>query len=169
MAFLGDSQRTLTCVPKVQHRRNEFTDFKLDEEVEYAVEENVNGTSTGHDKTPPMPSVIFTTQLEVRHHNRQLSTTHDKNAKDQKQESKEVVKLILPNGAEHEEQLDEDSAKREDAGHERAHHNVHVPLLLWYLAWNHVRSNWMLVRLFSIAEIITKIHERHRNSEPEEK
>lgn len=60
--------RPLTSITEIQHRRNKFTDFELDEEVEDAVEENVHCTSARDDKRPPVPSIILAAQLEIRHH-----------------------------------------------------------------------------------------------------
>lgn len=37
------------------------------------------------------------TQLEIHHDNADLRTRHHKNDKDQKEESKEVIKLVFPN------------------------------------------------------------------------
>lgn len=50
-----------------------------------------------------MRSAYLATQLEVCHHDRNLSTAHNQNAKHQEQESKKVVELILPNCRKHEE------------------------------------------------------------------
>ncbi len=44
---------------------------------------------------------------------------------------------------------------------------IHIPLLRWNLPWNHIRSDWMLIRLFSIAEIISQIYQWQWNAKPQ--
>jgi hypothetical protein len=62
----------------------------------------------------------LSTKLEIYHHNRDLRAGHDKDQIHKEQESKEVVKLVFPNGSEDEEQLDEDCSEGQNAGHQSA-------------------------------------------------
>jgi hypothetical protein len=62
----------------------------------------------------------LSTKLEIYHHNRDLRARHDKDQIHKEQESKEVVKLVFPNGSEDEEQLDEDCTEGQNAGHQSA-------------------------------------------------
>lgn len=46
LEFEYSSEYSLTSVAKVKHRGNELANFKLNEEVKDAIEENVDGAST---------------------------------------------------------------------------------------------------------------------------
>lgn len=79
--------------------------------------------------SPPPPVVIFATKLKIDHNNRDLTAGDDKDDKDEKQEAKHVVELILIDGGEDEEQLDEAGSKWQNSCHHRAHCWMHVPNL----------------------------------------
>ena len=88
---------------------------------------------TGLSDLPPPPAVILATQLEIHHDNRDLGAGDNKDHKDKEQEPEEVVELVLVYGGEDKEQLYETGAKWENAGHQSAHHGMHVPDLCRHL------------------------------------
>ena len=61
---------------------------------------------------PPPPVVILSTQLEVDHDNGDLTAGDDEDDEHQKQKTKHVVELILVDGGEYKEQLNEAGSKR---------------------------------------------------------
>lgn len=107
----------ITCVSQIQHGRNKLGNREFRVEVKYAVEKNINGRTAGNDEAAPPPAIILSTDLEISHYDRYLSAADHQNAKDEKQKAEQVVELILPYGRKHEEQLDEDGAKGQDASH----------------------------------------------------
>ena len=56
-------------------------------------------------------------ELEITHHNRDLSTSQDQDGEHDGQEAKQVIELMEPDRREDEEKLDEDSTKRQDSPH----------------------------------------------------
>ena len=82
---------------------------------------------------PPPPAVVFSTELEVDHDDGDLRAGDGEDDEDQEEEAEQVVELVLVDGGEDEEELDEAGAEREDAGHDGADSRVHVPHLGWHL------------------------------------
>ena len=56
--------------------------------------------------------VIFRAELKINHDDWNLGAGHNKDDKYEEEEPKEVIELILVDGAEDEEQLNEAGAKR---------------------------------------------------------
>lgn len=73
--------------------------------------------------------VILSAQLEVAHHDSDLSTSENKDDENHEQETKNVIKLVSPKSSEDKEELNEDSSERKDASHEDRQSGAHVPNL----------------------------------------
>ena len=65
------------------------------------------------ERTPP-PSVIFVAQLKVRQHDGDFSARDQQNNNHQRQEPKDVIELLQPNGRQDEKELDEHRAEGQD-------------------------------------------------------
>ena len=78
---------------------------------------------------PPPPSVVLSTELEINHDNRDLRTGDGEDDEHEEEEAEQVVELVLVDGGEDEEELDEAGTKGEDACHQGANGRVHVPNL----------------------------------------
>ena len=77
--------------------------------------------------------VHLCTEVEVAEEDGGLGAGDDQDDEDEEEEAEQVVELVLVDGGENEEELDEAGAEREDAGHEGADGRVHVPHLARHL------------------------------------
>ena len=68
--------------------------------------------------------------MEVAEENCGLGAGDDQDDEHEEEEAEQVVELVLPDGGEDEEELDEHGAERQDACHQHAEHRVQVPHLL---------------------------------------
>ena len=116
-------------VRKVEERGHKLVNVQLRVEVEDAVSEDVECWSSRHDEGPPPPVVVLSAKLEVDHDDGDLWARDDQNDKDKEEESEEIVELVLVDGWEDEEELDEAGAEGQNAGHQGAENRVHVPNL----------------------------------------
>ena len=107
-------------VGEVDQRRHELVYVQLSVKVEHGIAENVERSAARDDERPPPPVVVFGAQLEVNHDDADLGTRHDKDHKDEEKESEQVVKLVLVDGAEDEEEFDEAGAEGQDTGDQGA-------------------------------------------------
>ena len=107
------------------------------------------------------PAVVLTAELEVAQHNGDLRAGDHQDHKHQAKEAEEVVELVQPHGGEDEEELDEDSAKRQNASNQDAKHRVHVPRLLGYLPGNLVGTHWVLKCRGLVAKVGAHEDQRH--------
>jgi hypothetical protein len=80
-------------VSEEQKSRHELDHLELGDEVENAVQIQVQCTRTGRQVTAPPPMVIFGTQLEIHQHDRDLRTRDDQNDEHNEEEAENVVKL----------------------------------------------------------------------------
>ena len=62
--------------------------------------------------------MYLSTKLEVDHNDGNLRTGNDENDENEEEKAEQIVELVLPNGCEDEEQLDEHSSKRKDSSHQ---------------------------------------------------
>ena len=62
------------------------------------------------------PWTHLSAQLEVDHKHRYLGARYHEDEKDDEEETKEVVDLVLPDGREDEEKLDEHCSERQHSG-----------------------------------------------------
>ena len=99
------------------------------------------------------PAVVLAAELEVAQHNGDLRAGDNQDHKHQAKEAEEVVELVEPHGGEDEEELDEDSTKRQNASDQNAKHRVHIPWLLGYLPGNLVGAH----RVFQCRGLVAKV------------
>ena len=83
-----------------------------------------------------MQRLTFATQAEVNEHDGDLRTRDDENTKYSKEETEEVIELVLPDGGHDEEDLDEAGAEGQHTADEDEEEGVHVPGLIR----NHLRE-----------------------------
>jgi len=117
-------------VAKVEEPGDKVRDGELGSKVEDGVEEEIEPRRSASEIGAPPPMIVFAAELEVAHDDRDLCARNDEDDKDYEQEAEDVEELVAPDGAEDEEELDEDSAERQDAAHQHAQHRAHVPHLV---------------------------------------
>jgi len=61
--------------------------------------------------------IVLGAELEIDHDDADLRAADDENDEYEKEESEEIVELVLVDGGEDEEQLDEAGAERQNSGH----------------------------------------------------
>jgi len=61
--------------------------------------------------------IVLGAELEIDHDDADLRAADDENDEYEKEESEEIVELVLVDGGEDEEQLDEAGAERQNTGH----------------------------------------------------
>ena len=89
-----------------------------------------------------LPSVVFGIEQEVSSDDGDTNSDHDENEKDEKHEAVDVVDLVGPEGREHEVDLDEYGAERQEAAEQDDGERLCVPLLLGYGPWHGVDAAW---------------------------
>ena len=67
--------------------------------------------------------------MEIDHDDRYLGAGDGEDDEDEEEEAEQVVELVLVDGREDEEELDEAGTKGKDASHQGAHSWVHIPHL----------------------------------------
>ena len=67
--------------------------------------------------------------MEIDHDDRYLGAGDGEDDEDEEEEAEQVVELVLVDGREDEEELDEAGTKGKDASHQGANSRVHVPHL----------------------------------------
>lgn len=107
------------------------------------------------------PAVVLAAELEVAQHYGDLCACDDQDHKHQAKEAEEIVKLVEPHGAEDEEELNEDSAKRQNASNQDAEHRVHVPWLFRYLPGNFIGAHWIFKCWGLVAKVGADEDQRH--------
>ena len=83
----------------------------------------------------PIAPSYLSTQLKIYENDSNLRDGNDQNQKYEEQETEHVIKLILPNCCENEEQFDEHGTKGKDSSHQRtienmSHTNIQHTILL---------------------------------------
>mmetsp|Transcript_25352 Transcript_25352/g.62374 ORF Transcript_25352/g.62374 Transcript_25352/m.62374 type:complete len:214 (+) Transcript_25352:268-909(+) len=117
-------------------RRNleELGNVHTREEVVRGIGEQIESRRPRGEVGAPPPVVVLRTQLEVAHNHGDLRARDDEDCEDKHHETEEVVEAVLPDGAEDEEQLHKDYAKRQHTPHHDRRNRTHVPDLLGDLA-----------------------------------
>ena len=100
---------------------------------------------------PPM--IVFGAEVEIAEQNSGLTACDDQNSEYQKQESKHIIHLIRPNAVQYEEELNEDTAERQNAAHNYAGQGLSVNRLLWDLTRDLIGADRMLDCSFLEAEV----------------
>jgi len=92
-----------------------------EEEVVYAVHENVDGRGGAGEEGVPVPAVVLRIQQQVRRDDGHARHDDREDEEDGEHEAVHVVELVVPEGGEDEVGLDEDGAEGQQA-REEAHH-----------------------------------------------
>eukprot|EP01136_Pigoraptor_vietnamica_P040473 Opistho-1_new@12426 len=163
-----ERERNEERVAKVHHRRDGIRDAELGAVVEDGVKVHVEGAPAAHEERPPPPVVVLVAEVEVDEDDRVLRARDDENDEHEEEEPKQVVKLVLPKRRKDEEQLNEDGAKRKDAGKQHARDRRHVPRLVRDLARNLVGAHGLLVRRLAVPKVRSEEDEGQRDAEPHE-
>lgn len=111
--------------------------------------------------------VILAAQLEVAHDNGDFGAGQYENHEHDKEEAKDVVEVVTPDGRKDEEQFDEYSTKRQDSSHQDRKQGAHVPHLFGNLSWNLIGPHWVISNRFLVREVTAKEHQGHRDTEPQ--
>jgi hypothetical protein len=80
-------------VREVEHCGHEAFDLELGVEIPHGVEEEVAARGACREEGAPPPAVVFVAELEVAHHDRDLSAGDDEDDQDGEQESEHEVDL----------------------------------------------------------------------------
>lgn len=147
-------------ISEIQQRGHELINVQLGIEIENAVGEHVQGGSTRDNEAPPPPMIVLRAQLEIHHDNADLRARDHQNDEHQEQETEQIVELILIDGREDKEQLDEARPEGQYTGHKRAQDGMHVPDLFGNLSRDLIGSHGRVIRLLAIAEEIAHVHQR---------
>ncbi|RDX68699.1 hypothetical protein CR513_52285, partial [Mucuna pruriens] len=78
-----------------QKHAYQLRDFKLSEEVECCIEEEVESRRARCEVGPPPPQVILTAQLEVAKHNGYFGTSDNEDGEDQEEEAEDVIDVRI--------------------------------------------------------------------------
>ncbi len=92
-------------VPIVQQQGHKTMHFHFGQMIPNRVQHSVTCTCTGMQERSPPPTVILAAQLEIAQENGDLSTSEHQQNHDQKQEAKDIVHLMQPQGRHDEKQL----------------------------------------------------------------
>jgi hypothetical protein len=163
-------------IPKIEQARDKLLDLQLGKEVEDGIKKHIEGRSSCCQIRPPPPVVVLqknvgqhkqcsylAAELEIAHHNCDLSTSEDQNQKHDEQKAKDIIELqrrldsssksaylLTPNRRQNKEQLDKHGTKRQDTAHQNREDWTHVPHLLRNLSRNLICSNRMICNLGDI-------------------
>ena len=107
------------------------------------------------------PAIVFAAELEVAQHYGNLCACDDQDHKHQAKEAEEVVELVEPHGGQNEEELNEDSAKWQNASNQDAEHWVHVPWLFRYLSGDLIGAHGVLKCWGLVAKVGANKDQRH--------
>eukprot|EP00047_Mylnosiga_fluctuans_P003678 m.230338 g.230338 ORF g.230338 m.230338 type:complete len:451 (+) comp12047_c0_seq1:791-2143(+) len=160
----GHEQR----VAEVEERRDGIVDAELGGIVEHAVEKHVDGAGAAQEEGAPPPVVVLSAELKVDKHDRDLCAGDDEHERDEEEKSEEIVELVFPDCAENKEQLDEDGAKRQDAGDRDRDWRLEVCLLRGHLARDLVDLEGGIIRALAVAEVEAANDKRQRDADPHE-
>lgn len=145
-------------------------DFQREEKVEYGVQEQEDSRAArGKERSPP-PVVVLVAQLEVTEQDRNLSAGHHQNQEHARQDWEDVIKLVLPDGAHHEEQFNEHGRKRQHSTSDKSHPKALIPRQVFRLrSWKGVHPHRSFNRFFLECKITADICQWDRYSKPQDK
>ncbi len=105
--------------------------------------------------------------MEVTQQDRCLSTRHHQNQSNQKQQREHIVEHMGPDGVENEEELDEDTAKRQHASHQNTGQWFRPETLLRDSSGDGVGSDRVLNDMFLESKVRADESQRNRDAKPQ--
>jgi len=104
--------------------------------------------------------------MEVAEENGGLRASNDQDHEHNEEKAVHVIDLAAPDTVEHEEELDEDTAKRQNTSHYDSGNWLSVDALIRYLPGDLVGPHWLLDSGLPEAEVSSDKSERYRHAEP---
>lgn len=99
-------------------------------EVLDGIEEEVEPAGAGVQEGAPPPPVVLIAQLEVHQYDGDFGTSHHEDDEDDGEETKDIVKLVEPQGGQDEVQFDERSSEGDGTPGKDHDVGLHVPPLV---------------------------------------